>query len=200
MAEVLQSLAALVEDLGSRTDTDHVLREICGQYALEKCTLAEQDLHHASIRFVAWFRLLLFGVYRATLGKPDSDTACMLPASALISGLLLILSVDESQCILGGPEVNWKTWKTSTFLLGLRLLRGSLEHDTYHADQQQLRTLSERLSQRSPSGDPRNTSDAYWLCHQILHEAIDRAAENGWRMSIDQARNSVSRVSIPASL
>lgn len=172
MAEALKSLAGVVEDLRARTDTDHVLREICGQYALEKCTLVETDLHHASIRFMSWMRLLLFGVHRATLQKPDPDVACMLPTSTLISGLSFILTVDESQFMPEEPEVDWKAWKCYTFLLGLRLLRGSHEQSTYTASRQQLQLLKKHLFQNCPSGDdPRDASDVSWLCHQLLLSA-----------------------------
>lgn len=176
MAEALRSLANLVEDVASRTDTDHVLREICGQYALERCTLAQRDLHYAGVRFMSWSRLLLFAVYRATLRTSDSDAACSLPTSALIAGLSFILTVDESQCIPDELEVDWKTWKSYTFLLGLRLLRGTLADDTYTASPQQLQMLMARLSQSCPSdGDPRDVNDVSWLCHELLHRGHQRA-------------------------
>lgn len=195
MAARPQMLADLLNLVASRTDADHTLREIYGEYACTKPDLSPQQLCSANARLILWLRLLFLAFHQATWSTSSISTgnACMPSADALVVALKFLLAIEEPTHSHEGSGFDWKSLKQCAFLLGLRLLRGPLEQKTYNISVQQLRGLRSHLSQASlQRNGPSNWDDASWLCRGLLDRATARADEP------EAAQASFS--SIPASV
>lgn len=113
------ALAYIVNHVRSRTDTDHVLRELVGQYALQQKTLS------STLRLFAWLKLL-FDAQCAALGDAHLYTSWMSPSSTLVSTLLFLIDTKKPRRethSLSPEAVEEHSPTLCTLLSGIRLLR-----------------------------------------------------------------------------
>lgn len=118
------ALDDLSEHVRSRTDIDHIIRDIIGQYTLDHLVLqSPSSVDSAALRAVSWLKLLLDARLTAAQDAAVSD-AFALSLSTLIATLLFLIDLAQLQSGTSLPaEVSWKSLILHALLSGVRLLR-----------------------------------------------------------------------------
>lgn len=118
------ALDDLSEHVRSRTDIDHILRDIIGQYTLDHLlSQSPKSVDSAALRAVSWLKLLLDAQLTAARDAASSD-AYALSLSTLIATLLFLINLTQLQSGTSLPaEVSWRSLIIHALLSGVRLLR-----------------------------------------------------------------------------